>query len=121
MQSGDKHGKAMHFKQFESMLTFRMSVLQHTFSKRLTLSKRYVVTYEPSQVELFKMHCFTMFVTNLCLNFLMKFSTFLRVSSLSVGFLRICTRGTCPRCNDSIPFNAYFDCDVKSVSLQPAV
>ena len=65
------------------MLTFRMSVLQHTFSKRLTLSKMYVVTYESSQVELFKMHCFTMFVTNLCLNFLMKFSTFLRVSSLS--------------------------------------
>ena len=73
MQSGDKHGKAMHFKQFESMLTFRMSVLQHTFSKQLTLSKMYVVTYEPSHVELFKMHCFTMFITNLCLNFLMKF------------------------------------------------
>ena len=83
MQGGDKHGKAMHFKQFESMLTFRMSVLQHTFSKQLTLSKMYVVTYEPSHVELFKMHCFTMFITNLCLNFLMKFSTFLRFSSLS--------------------------------------
>ena len=62
----NKHCEAMHLKQFD--LTFR--ALQHTFSKECRMFR--MLQHTKRQVELFEMHCFTMFITALCVIFLMK-------------------------------------------------